>query len=107
MDRAPLDGPGTLRAQSTSSTSCCGRLVFNPATNWIDRKAFQALACWTQIDILLGIVSKSFFSKYTPITPPAKCARGISHVGCDPQRLTGNEVLIRAILAIGDHGLRL
>src|SRR6266404_7965669 len=102
-----MDRTGALRPQGTSSTNSSGGLVFDPATNGIERKSFQALAGRTPIDIALRIVSKSFFSKQALVMSAAYFARGISHVGCDPAFLTGHEVLTRAILAIGYHYLRL
>src|SRR3989442_868362 len=102
-----MDRTGALRAQDTSPTNCSGGLVFDPATNVIERERCQAFAGRTPIDIVLGIVSKSFFSKQPLIMSAAYFASGISHVGCDPAFLTGHEVLTRAILAIGYHYLRL
>src|SRR6266480_1894438 len=102
-----MDRTGALRAQDTSPTNSSTGLVFDPATNGIERKRLQALPGRTPIDVALGIVSKSFFPKQTLVMSAPDFARRISHVGCDPALLTGDEVLTRAILAIGYHDLRL
>src|SRR5258708_32427716 len=98
-------GAGALRAQGTSPTHSGGGLVFDPATKGIERKRFQALAGRTPIDIVLGIVSKSFFSKQTLVMSAADFARGISHVSCDPALLTCDEAFTLAIFVIGHHDL--
>src|SRR5437762_10748150 len=107
MERPPMDRTGALCAQDTSRTHSSGGLIFKPVTQGLKANRFQTLASRTLINIALSIVGKSFFSKETSLLGPACCARCICHVGCDPPLLTGNEVLTRAILAIGYHDLRL